>query len=155
MEYNGKQLVLGTCGPNPGIPTLLHVCRESREFTLTLFRLGFQRGDKFYWSPTLDTICLGLTFNHYSLEKLHGLQNKRECNKLWQLDNENLLSHVQHLALPLAIERSRNSIPFAHTSDDIYLQEKAMKFISRFSALKTVKFIKKNGKHSDSLEKNN
>jgi hypothetical protein len=92
MEYIRKQLVLGACGPDPGIPTLLHVCQESREFTLTIFRLGFHPGDKFYWSPRLDTICLGLTFDYYSDEKLHDLKNERECNQLWHLGNKNLLS---------------------------------------------------------------
>ncbi|TAQ87324.1 hypothetical protein B7494_g4353 [Chlorociboria aeruginascens] len=52
-------------GPFSKVPTILHICRESREVGLGIFKIGFgsipsQLGS-FYWNPNIDTIYLDPT----------------------------------------------------------------------------------------------
>jgi len=82
-------------GPFSPVPTILHICHESRHLGLTIFRRWFQhildgRND-FYWNPSIDTLYLVLFRD--------GSGHPRAAEIL-SLSVE-MTPDVQHLALPL------------------------------------------------------
>jgi 2EXR family len=82
-------------GPFSPVPTILHVCHESRHFGLTIFRRGFQDIsdglNDFYWNPSIDTVYLVLF--HDGVEPPRPVEILSLCTEM--------IPDVQHLALPL------------------------------------------------------
>jgi hypothetical protein len=90
-EYSSASLI----GPFSPVPTILHVCQESRRFGLSVFRRGFQDIsdglNDFYWNPSIDTLYL-LPF---------GEENPRSFITPYHTIPLETLPDVQHLAFPL------------------------------------------------------
>jgi hypothetical protein len=82
-------------GPFSPVPTILHVCQESRRFGLSVFRRGFQdisNGlNDFYWNPSIDTLYL-VPF---------GEENVRSYLIPYHTIPLETLPDAQHLAFPL------------------------------------------------------
>jgi hypothetical protein len=90
-EYSSASLL----GPFSSVPTILHVCQESRRFGLSIFRRGFQDIsdglNDFYWNSSIDTLYL-LPF---------GEENIRSSIIPYHTIPLETLPDVQHLAFPL------------------------------------------------------
>jgi len=90
-EYSSLSLL----GPFSPVPTILHVCQDSRRFGLSIFRRGFQDIsdglNDFYWNPSIDTLYL-VPF---------GEENIRISIIPFHTIPLETLPDVQHLAFPL------------------------------------------------------
>jgi hypothetical protein len=90
-EYSSVSLL----GPFSPVPTILHVCQDSRRFGLSIFRRGFQDisdgFNDFYWNPSIDTLYL-VPF---------GEENIRSSIISYHTIPLETLPDVQHLAFPL------------------------------------------------------
>ena len=89
-EYSRASLL----GPFSPVPTILHVCQDSRRFGLSIFRRGFQDisdgFNDFYWNPSIDTLYL-----------VPFVENIRKSISPYHTIPLETLPDVQHLAFPL------------------------------------------------------
>jgi hypothetical protein len=129
------------------LPSLLHVCRDSRCFALTVFRRGFQNTpesrNNFYWSPKLDTIWIDHTdvFVHGGYRFLQNLFPVEDMEKLSSTipdpsDIGYMLPGVQNLAMQSSQLLEYDS---SHRSQEFRAWMRL--FLQRFSGLKTLAFL--------------
>ena len=135
------------------IPTILHVCHESRGFAKTALRLGFGErsttDDKDWWNPSRDILYLPpwqpppswdlrVSFNFQDFEEnfpYPPLDIHRDDSRVGSPAHHASLSSVQHLALPFNF-KVLNGIKFSERSES-WLP----RWLHDFSDLESVKLL--------------
>ena len=148
-DIRTRALIMGPIN----IPTILHVCHESRNFARTILRLGFgeksRTDDKDWWNPSKDIVYLppwqpppawnlGVSFNFQDFEEnfpYPPLDIRRDDSGIGSPSHHVSLSSVQHLALPFNF-KVLNGIKFSESSASWLLP-----WLHSFPCLKSVKFL--------------
>ena len=116
------------------IPTILHICRESRTFARTALRLGFGESsaleDRDWWNPSQDILYLPpwqpppnwnlrVSFNFQDFQEnfpYPPLDIHRDDSNVGSPSHHTSLASVQHLALPFNF-KVLNGIKFSDRSE--------------------------------------
>ncbi|RDW89107.1 hypothetical protein BP6252_01139 [Coleophoma cylindrospora] len=114
------------CGGFSPVPTILHICRESRVYALSILRLGFGRIPfLFYWNPRADTIFLFAE---------DGIDAMDLCES-----SPTLVPKMRHLALKLSNELLRLLVA------DWQQAEPQLKWLRQMQHLKTLTMVLETG----------
>ncbi|PQE03576.1 hypothetical protein CJF31_00010147 [Rutstroemia sp. NJR-2017a BVV2] len=102
-------------GPFAPIPSIMHVCAESRSVGLSIYRLGLgpaldADGRNFYWDPRVDTVYLppSAAWTNGVLGEFLGRgegEGKNGIPENWV--NDGFMRVVRHIALPLNVWLAR------------------------------------------------